>query len=85
MKTLETLLSKIADEMRLANENYGPIASTHELYAVIKEELDEFWDLTREWKGRMPIRENKDVFTRELLQIAAVAIRGIIQIEKENE
>jgi hypothetical protein len=44
--------------------------STHELYAVLLEEVDEFWDSVK----------TDDPDPGELLQIAAVAIAGIMQI-----
>ena len=58
-------------ELARARAKFGPINSGHEGYAVIREELEEFFDLCREWKG-----ENwGPLALKELIQIAAMAQR----------
>lgn len=63
----------MAEELRRAEKKHGPpLHSYHEAYAVIAEELDEFWDQTRKQVGeRDPVRARK-----ELVQIAAMAWRA---------
>lgn len=73
---------QIEKEVKEAREKYGAFNSTHEGYAVLKEEVDELWDIvkkntertygTSEWKIKalMP----------ELIQIAAVAQRMAIEL-----
>ncbi len=48
-------------------EKHGKLQSAHEVYAVLLNELEEFWDSIKE----------HDPDPYELLQIAAVAYRGI--------
>ncbi len=49
---------------------HGQFASSHEMYAVILEELDEFW---------ASVKAN-DPDPAELLQIAALAKRGVLEL-----
>lgn len=62
----------VEDEIAAAREKHAPYNSAHEAYAVILEELDEFWD---EVKKK---REKRDpvLMFRELVQIAATAERA---------
>lgn len=62
-------------EFRNATENHGPMHGGHEAYAVIKEEVDEFWD---EVKKKNPDREN---MRKELVQIAAMACRAVVDLD----
>jgi len=38
------MLKRIAERAEKVAEKYGPFVSDHEIYAVLKEELDELWD-----------------------------------------
>lgn len=49
---------------------FGRFSGAHEIYAILKEELDEFWDSVK----------GNDPDPKELLQICAVARRAIIEI-----
>ena len=62
--------SLIGIELYDAVKKYGPFASAHELASVLREELDEFWDSVKA----------RDPDPKELLQICAVAKRGLIQL-----
>ena len=65
-------LELVEIELDEATEKYGPIASTHEAYAIMQEELDEFWQL---------VKERRAFGTKalgELVQIAAMAYRTAI-------
>lgn len=56
-------------ELSFAREKYGLTKSAHEGYAVIFEELDEFWDEVKK-------QDNKRNFInmyKELVQVAAMA------------
>jgi nucleoside phosphorylase len=71
--TLDAMaLNAVADELQEARAKFGPMASTHEAYAVIKEEFDEFWE---ELRKKRPDREN---LRMELIQVAAMAIRAAV-------
>ncbi|HEC62247.1 MAG TPA: hypothetical protein ENI27_08340 [bacterium] len=60
----------IREEQSRSLAKHGRFNSAHELYAVLKEEVDEFWDSVK--------ADNPDPL--ELVQIAAVARRGYQEI-----
>ena len=66
---------KFLDDMRLELEQaealHGPYASYHEAYAVILEELDEFWEIVRK---KTQDRNDREAYI-ELVQIAVTAWR----------
>lgn len=66
-----TFLQDAAVELAAARRKHGPMASAHEGYAVILEEVDELWALVKRQTGDRDPRE----MYRELLQIAAMAAR----------
>lgn len=55
------------NELKSATEKHGPFKTAHHGYAVILEEMDEFW---QEVKHGTPERAHE-----EAVQIAAMAIR----------
>ena len=58
--------------------------SPHEAYAVLLEEVDEFWDEVK----KKPAKRNKQNMLKELSQIAAVALKAISSldlIEKDTQ
>lgn len=59
--------ARLRDERIHGEEKHGKLQSAHEIYAVLKNELEEFWDSIKK----------HDPDPHELLQIAAVAYRGI--------
>ena len=87
MKAIE----RVSQEIQTAKEKYGPFNSTHELYGVLKEELDEFFDEVRVKNIDVSAFDsfgiNEDTETKkkkmihELSQIAAIALRGIDEIQ----
>jgi NTP pyrophosphatase (non-canonical NTP hydrolase) len=66
----------ISEEMSRASLRYGGVASTHEAYGVLCEEVAELFDA---------IRANSltDV-RREALQVAAVAVRLYLACDEER-
>lgn len=80
------LQTQIENEVKQAREKYGAFNSTHEGYAVLKEEVEELWDVikqnterrygTSEWKTKALIPE--------LIQIAAVAQRMAIELSNNE-
>lgn len=71
---LERALSQIGSEVRYAQRKHPPINSIHEAYAVMLEELDEFWDACRE---QVP---NVTQARHEAIQVAAMAVRTILDV-----
>jgi hypothetical protein len=67
-------MEDILTELRLARTEHKPMASAHEGYAVILEELDELWDEIK-LKKRDP-----DAMRREALQLTTMGLRFILDI-----
>ena len=64
-------LQMVHDELARARVAHGPIQTAHEGWAVIFEELDEFWDLVRLKKEERDPAE----MLKELIQTAAMCQR----------
>ena len=60
-------------ELESATSLHGPMASAHEAYAIILEELDEF--KAEVWKK--PSQRDKENMRKELIQIGAMCARAI--------
>jgi len=71
------LAEELDDELRRAIIKHGRMNSRHEAYAVILEELDEFWDEVRAQEI------NGARCRHELLQVAAMALRAIKDLRLE--
>ena len=60
---------------------HGPMASAHEGYAVILEELDELWEEVRRHRSPANIAAMRD----EAVQVAAMALAFIVEVcDKET-
>lgn len=83
--TYPILLSHIGGELAEAIDNelmasfrHGKtFATLHEAYAVILEELDEIWDVTRQKKRD----RDAEALRKELIQLAAMAIKAVKSME----
>ena len=72
-----SVLLEIENEVVRAQMHSVQFASLHEAYAVILEELDEVWDITR-----MKRRDrNAEDLRKELIHIAAMAVKAIGTID----
>lgn len=69
-------------EVATARSNYPPIASLHEGFAIILEEVDEFWDEVK----KKPKKRDRASLYNELVQIAAMCQRTAedLQLGDEN-
>jgi hypothetical protein len=68
------LADEIREELLQAMRKHGRQRSVHESYAVILEELEEFWDIVRlKCEDRSPAK-----MRRELIQVAAMCMRAIL-------
>ena len=67
----EQFLNDMSIELNKAEQLHGSYNSYHEAYAVILEELDEFWEIVRQ---KAQDRNNRDAYV-ELVQIAVTAWR----------
>jgi hypothetical protein len=68
---MNATLDDVEQELDGAKRKFPPIHSLHEGYAVILEELDEFWEEAKQKTT------NKDRLRAELIQVAAMAVRTI--------
>lgn len=71
--TMNELIPLVTKEMQWAYEKHGPYHNAHEQYAVMQEEVDEWWQAV---KGNY-----SDSALYELIQVAAVALRYVIEKE----
>jgi hypothetical protein len=63
-----TFVRAVAEELQRARERQKPFNSLHEAYAVLLEEMEEFWEEVRlKCENRDPLR-----ILQELVQIASV-------------
>lgn len=67
------------NEVERAMDLHSAMTTPHEVYAVILEEIDEFWDEVKK------IRHNKELMRLELLHIAAMACRASVDLGIEDE
>lgn len=66
--------------IRLNDTASSPTTTPHGGYAVIKEELDEYWEEVKQFnlpKGR----DTRPKMRKELIQIAAMALRTIVDCD----
>jgi len=69
-----SIVYRVLKECEKARKKHGPFHSTHEAYAVIKEELEEWWDTV---KADEPDDD-------ELVSVAAMAITAIVELQGKN-
>ncbi len=74
---IKDILLEVEQEDYLAMAMHEPMNSVHEAYAIILEELEEFWQEVRKRKNKRDIRNMR----KELIQIAAMAIRTIYDLQ----
>ena len=74
---IDQVLSLIEMELSRAMMLHGSMNSHHHAYGVILEEVDEFWD---EVKKKSHDR-SKDRMREELIQVAAMACRAILDLK----
>jgi hypothetical protein len=81
-----TAAIEVERELVKARAKHAPMHSLHEAYAVIYEELDEFWDEVRRWRpadpaGPFDVRTQGARARRELIQTAAMCLRAIEDLD----
>lgn len=74
----ERLYSAIQAELVRAEMHGVKFASAHEAYAVILEELDEFWEICRQKRRD----RNAQEIEKELIQLGAMVIEAINSIDQ---
>lgn len=78
MTIYEYAAMDVISEVNRAKEKYPfDFSSTHEGYAVIKEEVDEMWDEIK--------RNNTELAVKEAIQVAAMAIRFVAEFSEPSK
>jgi hypothetical protein len=75
--------SEITAETERAMSIHPPINSAHEAYAVIKEELEEFWDLVVINPNKLDAAQRAvrlEQMRKELTQTAAMCLRTMMDL-----
>ena len=63
--------------LRAGGGGHAAMNGPHEAYAVLLEEMDEYWDEVKKYNPNKPGRDTRPRQREELIQIAAMAIRAI--------
>lgn len=80
------MIEQIEAEANAAKEKYGAFNSTHEGYAVLKEEVDELWEVIKRNTERhygVPVVKAAKLIP-ELIQISAVALRMATELSNNE-
>lgn len=73
-RRIDKALAAVKEELLEACRRFDPMASPHEGYAVILEELDELWAEIKANKG------SSSAGRAEAIQTAAMAIRYVVDV-----
>ena len=71
--TIEIIDTAVWNEFRSASSKFKRFNSGHEGFAVLKEEVDELWEVVKLNKAKHP--ERSDLMRKEATQVAAMALR----------
>lgn len=74
-------LVEVVAELERAVRNFPPFNSAHEGFAVLLEELDEL--KAEVWKS--PTKRNPTAMRQEAVQVAAMALRFIVDCTNKND
>lgn len=77
MDRVDNILKDVKKELKRATRIHGEFNSIHEAYAVILEELEEFWDEVRKRKEQ----RSRNAIREELIQIAAASCKAILSLK----
>lgn len=72
----EDAIELVRTELEHAEELFPAFNSSHEGYAVLKEELDELWEEIKNNKDHGTLERQK----REAIQVAAMALRFLVNL-----
>lgn len=74
---IDPMLKLICAEYEKATQQWPPFNSLHEGFAVLKEEVDELWDVVRTHQNK----RSNDKMIKECKQIAAMALRIMKEVD----
>lgn len=79
-RIMHSIGEAVGREVGKCAENWAPFNSDHELHSVLLEEVTEYFD---EMRKKPPERDPHAIY-HELVQVAAVAIRGIYDLSTKQ-
>jgi hypothetical protein len=79
---LTPIIAEILDEYDKATRRFGPFASAHEGWAVIREEVDELWKEVK--NNKRPPAQYQRKMDKEAMQVAAMAIRFMHDVSRKE-
>lgn len=80
--SVQHVLDMVRTEAHEATEAHGPVYhSAHEAYAVLAEEVEEFWA----WVMRKRAERIRSAMVKELVQVAAVATKYAAQLIRDQQ
>lgn len=74
---IKPVLDAVLTELEKACRKHGAIRNQHELYAVLLEELEEFWAEVKKAQNSAVLSPEA---IKELVQIAAMGLRGLLDL-----
>jgi hypothetical protein len=84
---LQDVAADVVKEHMRARTIHAPMHSLHEGYAILKEEVDEFWDLVKMNRTKMSdeaLEAHYQKLKEELIQISAMAQRLIVDVVEKG-
>ncbi len=73
-------MDEVLDELDRAVDCFDPFASAHEGYAILKEEVDELWELVKRKGDLLNGTPRHEAMRREACQVAAMAVRFMLDV-----
>jgi hypothetical protein len=73
---LRSVLVATLQELERAQTRYAPMHSPHEGYAILREEVDELWNVVK----RRPSPKNLPAMRAEAVQVAAMGLRFLLDL-----
>ena len=77
---LDAVFAAVCTEVTTATNNWPPMNSAHEAYAVLLEEVDELWDHVKTNQKRRDLV----AMQKEAIQVAAMAVRFALEVCSEE-
>ena len=74
----------VENEIKNAKKKYGHFNSTHEIYGVLTEEVEEFWEIVKEPNHKMDDEYKSTRMISELSQVAAISLRAIDELKNNK-
>lgn len=80
---IQESISEVSIEMMGGLRKFGPYNSTHEAWAVIREEMDELWDVVKEKEeGGAGEIDRLARMREEAIQVAATSLRLCCELKQ---